>query len=134
APSKTITNTAGGTVSYTVRFSDSEFAFSSLSAANVHLVTTGTATGTVSVDTGNGPTRTVTVTPTGRGNGTLAIAIDAGSATDQAGNTALASGNSTPFTLDNVLPSISISAPTRAFANTAAGPVSYTVTYTDLDN
>ncbi len=133
APSKSITNTAGGDVTYTVTYTDTDFASSTLSSANVHLIETGGATGTLSFDSGSGATRTITVTPTGTGDGTLAISIDTGSASDDAGNTAPASGNSTAFTLDNTPVGISIGAPSKSITNTAGGAVTYTVTYTDTD-
>jgi hypothetical protein len=59
----------------------------------VHLTHTGTATGALSFDSGTGTTRTVTISNI-TGTGTLGIAIDAGSASDQAGNLAAAAGPS----------------------------------------
>jgi autotransporter-associated beta strand protein len=132
APSKTITNTAGGPVTYKVTFTDSDFFTSTLSASDVHLVTTGGATANLSFDTSNGTIRTITVTPTGTGNGTLGISIDAGSASDQAGNTAPAATSAT-FTLDNTPVDISISNPSTNLTNGTGGPVTYTVTYIDTD-
>ncbi len=78
--SKSITNT--GPVSYTVTYTDADndFLASNLSAANVHLVSTGNAAGTLGFDAGRS-TRTVTISNI-TGNGTLGIAIDAGSGID----------------------------------------------------
>jgi streptogramin lyase len=101
APSES--STAGGPVTYSVTFSDADFASSTLSAANVHLLRTGSADGTLSFDNGTGSTRTVTISGI-TGNGTLSISIDAGSAVDQAGNVAPAAGPSAAFTVNNTAP------------------------------
>ncbi len=105
-PSTTLTNT--GPVTFTVTYTDAEsdFLSSNLSATNVHLVSTGNAAGTLGFDAGSGQTRTVTISNI-TGNGTLAIAIDAGSASDQAGNTVPAA-SSTTFAVDTTLPTSSV--------------------------
>ena len=90
---------------------------------------TGTANGTLSVS-GSGLTRTVTISSI-TGNGTLGISIAAGTASDLAGNLAPAAGPSATFTVDNIAPTISIGAPSAAYA--AGGPVTYTVTYADAN-
>ena len=120
---------AGGPVTYTVTYADANFNSSTLAAANITLNATGTASGTISVS-GSGLTRTVTISSI-TGNGTLGISIAAGTASDLAGNLAPAAGPSATFTVDNIAPTISISAPSAAYA--AGGPVTYTVTYADAN-
>jgi len=124
----TITDTNTGPVTYTVTYTGADTV--SLPTGSVTLNPTGTATGTVAVSGTGNTTRTVTISSIG-GNGTLGISIAAGTASDLAGNTALASGPSTTFTVDNTAPTLVISAPTKTDTNT--GPVSYTVTYTGAD-
>ncbi|MBI2948549.1 MAG: hypothetical protein HYY23_12980, partial [Verrucomicrobia bacterium] len=127
APSRSFANF--GPVTYTVTYSDSNFATSTLTAANVTLIKSGTANGSVSVG-GSGTTRTVTISSL-TGNGTLRISIAAGTARDLAWNLAPAAGPSQIFTVDNTAPTVTISAPSGTFANT--GPVTYTVTYADAN-
>jgi hypothetical protein len=117
-----------GPVTYTVTYTDADFASSSLTTANVHLIATGNATGTLSFDNGTGAIRTVTINNIS-GNGTLGISIDAGSGVDLSGNTSPASGPSSTFTVDNVAPTVTISAPSAT--GTANGPISYLVSYAD---
>ena len=124
-PSRSFTATSS--VTYTVTYADANFNTSALTAGNVSLNTTGTANGTVGV-TGSATTYTVTISSI-VGNGTLGISLAAGGATDQAGNTSPASSASTPFTVDNIAPTVTISAPTSTI--TATGPVVYTITYAD---
>jgi len=64
------------------------------------LNTTGYATGTVAVSGSGTASRTVIISNI-NGNGTLGISIAAGTASDVAGNNALAAGPSTTFTVDN---------------------------------
>jgi len=92
-PSASITN--GAAVTYTVTYTDANFASSTLSIANITLNATGSATGTVSVS-GTGNTRTVTISNI-TGSGTLGISIAAGTASDTLGNLALAAGPSAQF-------------------------------------
>jgi hypothetical protein len=125
-----VASTTSGPVTYTVTYADTNFSTSTLTAANVSLVKTGTATGTVVVDNASGTTRIVTINSIS-GSGTLAISVAAGTATDQAGNKAPASSNSINFIVDNIAPTVTISAPSAT--RTATGPVSYTVTYSDLN-
>ncbi len=115
-------------VTYTVTYIDADFASSNLTAANVHLISTGGATGTLSFDNSTGTTRTITVTPTS-GTGTLAIAIDAGSGVDLAGNVSPASGTSASFTAYTTPVAVTVSKP--SVTTTVAGTVKYTVTFSD---
>ncbi|MCE9563151.1 MAG: hypothetical protein K8U57_14000, partial [Planctomycetes bacterium] len=133
APTVTISGpsvaiTAGSSITYTVTYFDANFAASSLTAANITLNKTGTANGTVSVDAGTGATRTVTISGI-TGDGTLSISLAAGTAADVAGNLAPAAGPSSPVTVDNTAPTVTISLPSK-FIN-AGGSVTYTVTYAD---
>ncbi len=127
SPSANVTK--GGPITYTVTYADTNFNSSTLAAGNVTLNTTGTATGTVAV-TGSGTTRTVTISSI-TGDGTLGISLAGGTASDSAGNLAAAAGPSTTFIVDNTAPAVSISSP--SISTTAAGPVTYTVTYTDTN-
>jgi autotransporter-associated beta strand protein len=121
--------TASNSVIYTVTYADPNFASSSLAAGNISLLATGTAIGTLGV-TGSGTSYTVTVSNI-TGNGTLGISIAPNTAIDLAGNKALAAGPSTTFTVDNIAPTVSISTPSKSITNT--GPVTYTLSYSDLN-
>ena len=93
APSSSIVGT-GGTVTYLVTYTDTNFNSSTLGTGGITLNATGGAGGTVSV-TGTGNTRTVTISSI-TGTGTLGITVAAATATDTAGNTNLvSSANST---------------------------------------
>ena len=127
APSSTFTRT--GSVTYTVTYADDNFLASTLTSASITLNKTGTANGTMAVS-GSGATRTVTISGI-TGNGALGISIAPGTATDQAGNLAAATGPSATFTVDNTDPSVTISAPSATL--TRNGPVTYTVIYTDAN-
>ena len=118
-----------GPITYTVTYADANFNSSTLSPSNITLNETGTANGTLSVS-GSGLTCTVTISSI-TGNGSLGISIAAGTASDLAGNLAPAAGPSATFTVDNTAPTISIGAPSAAYA--AGGPVTYTVTYADAN-
>ncbi|MBI4664133.1 MAG: hypothetical protein HY735_35500, partial [Verrucomicrobia bacterium] len=124
-PSTNITTI--GSVRYTVSYADANFQSSTLTGGRITLNKTGTADGTVSVS-GSGNTRTVSISNI-TGDGSLGISIAAGTARDQAGNTAAAAGPSETFLVDNTPPSLAISAPSSAFTQT--GSVTYTVTYSD---
>ena len=121
---------AGGPVTYTVTYADTNFNSSTLAAGNITLNKSGTANGTVSSVSGSGLTYTVTIGGI-TGNGTLGISIVAGTASDLAGNLAPAAGPSTTFIVDNTAPTISIGNPSASYA--ANGPITYTVTYADAN-
>ncbi len=127
APSSTLTNT--GPVTYTVTYTGADSV--TLANANVTLNKSGTANGTVVVSGTGTASRTVTISSI-TGNGTLGISLAATTASDLTGNTASAAGPSTTFSVDNSAPTLAISAPSAAAANT--GPVTYTVTYTGADS
>jgi hypothetical protein len=99
-PSETITRR--GPVSYTVKYSDANFASSTLAPANVMVNATGSAQGSIAV-TGSGAEWTVTMSNIS-GDGTMGISIAPGTATDLAGNSAAAAGPSLVFTVDNTAP------------------------------
>lgn len=122
APS--VATTRAGPISYTISYSGASSV--SLSAANVTLNKTGTANGTIAVTGAGTDTRTVSISSI-TGDGTLGVSIAAGTASDAAGNTAVAAGPSSAFVVDNTVPTISISAP--SVASTRVGPVTYTITY-----
>jgi uncharacterized repeat protein (TIGR01451 family) len=124
-----ISLTTGGPISYTISYADANFISSTLSTANVHLMSTGTAWGVLGFDSGTGTARTVTISNV-TGDGTLGIAIDAGSAADLVGNHPPAAGPSSTFVVDNTPPTITISPPSAS--STLAGSVQYTITYSDL--
>ncbi|NLF06830.1 MAG: hypothetical protein GX594_02475 [Pirellulaceae bacterium] len=86
-------STEYGPVTFIVTYDDANFDVSTLTAADVTLVSTGTAVGTVTVDDGAGKVRIVTISDI-TGEGTLSISIDAGTASDRAGNFAPAAGPS----------------------------------------
>jgi subtilisin-like proprotein convertase family protein len=127
SPSQSIT--ASSSVSYIVSYSDASAV--TLSSSNITLNKSGTANGAVSVSGSGSTTRTVTISGI-TGNGTLGISIASGTALDSLGNLASSAGPSSLFTVDNIGPSLSISSPSAS--STSAGPVSYTVTYTDANS
>lgn len=101
APS--IASTNSGPITYTITYGGADTV--TLANGNITLNTTDTATGTISV-TGTGTTtRTVTISGI-TGNGTLGISVAAATASDSAGNTALAAGPSTTFIVDNIAPTV----------------------------
>ncbi|MEZ2415935.1 Ig-like domain-containing protein, partial [Muriicola sp. E247] len=95
--------TSGGPVSYTVTYSGESSI--SLSDDDIVLNPTGTAAASsASVSGSAGSTRTVTIGGI-TGDGTLGISLAAGTASDDAGNTASAAGPSATFLVDNTAPS-----------------------------
>lgn len=124
APSTSLTRT--GPVTYTVTYDGADSIL--LSSAMVTLHKTGTANGVVTILGSGTATRTVEIAGI-TGTGSLGISIASGSASDLAGNTAGPAGPSATFDVDNMPPTISISAP--SVASTQNDPVSYTVTYGD---
>jgi hypothetical protein len=126
APPATLVNGAAS-VPYTITYADANFAASSLTTADVSLVTTGTASATVSVDAGTGTTRTVTLSGF-TGVGTVGIRLAAGTAADLAGNTAPAAGPSATFLVDTAGPAVTIGGPVAGANGTT---YTYTVTYAD---
>ena len=101
--------TAGGPISFSVTYTDANFGASTLEFADITLNTTGTATGTVNVS-GTGLTWSVTISNI-TGDGTLGISVDAGTASDLAGNLASAAGPSATFIVDNVRPTAELANP-----------------------
>lgn len=98
APSSS--TTIAGPVTFLVTYTGADTI--TLSPADVTLNATGSATGTVGVS-GSGSTRTVTLSGIG-GDGTLGISIGANTASDLAGNLALAVGPSETLNVDNTPP------------------------------
>ena len=89
-------STISGPVDFTVTYSDTNFDISTLASGDITLNKTGTADATTINITGSGNTRTVTLSGIS-GSGTLGISIAAGTASDNAGNTAPAAGPSSTF-------------------------------------
>ena len=129
APTVTITDptaqiTANSNVTYTITYTGADNI--TLEAGNITLNQTDSANGTVSV-TGSDNTRTVTISGI-TGDGTLGITIVSGTASDNAGNTAL-SATSTPFTVDNTNPVISITSPANgSYTNDTTPTLEFAVT------
>ncbi len=126
----TVSFTRNGPVSFPVTYVDNDsIAAITLAPAKVSVYRTGTAAATAAVS-GTGDTRTVTLNSI-TGEGTLYFNVLAGTATDPAGNTALASGLSASVTVDATRPTVTISAPSAT--STTNQSVSYTVTYADAN-
>ncbi len=122
--SPSVAATGTGPVTYTITYTDSNFASSSLAVENVTLNATGTATGTVSVDSDTGSVRTVNISNIS-GAGTLGISIGAGTAVDTNGHLAPPAGPSATFVVDNVAPAITSGA---AAAGNYQQAFKYTIT------
>ena len=99
APSSS--STKNGPISYIATYTGASSL--TLSPSDVVLNTTGTATGTISVTGSGNTTRAITISNI-TGDGTLGISILADTATDIAGNKALAYSPSEVFTVDNTIP------------------------------
>ena len=118
--------TATGPVVYTVTYTGADVI--PLNREMITPVPTGTvAVGTIAVS-GTGNSRQVTLSSI-TGAGTVGITIAAGSATDNAGNTAAAASGA-PATVDAVAPTLTVLGPTPTLAN-GNSTVVYTLTYDD---
>ena len=122
--------TMGGPATFAVTYTDAWFNNSSLlDTGDITLNKTGTANGTVSLDGGTTASRTVTISGI-TGDGTLGITIGAGTATDIAGNPALASVASATFTVDNTPPVVNdVTSPTADGNYKAAGVINIQVVF-----
>ena len=103
APQVTISNpsvpvTQNGPVTYEITYTDTNFKSSTISAKDVIINKSGTANGIISSVTGTGNKRTITISSI-TGNGTLGLSIASGTASDKAGNAALAAGPSVTVTV-----------------------------------
>jgi len=106
----------GDSVTYTITYSDLNASIT-LSASDISLIRPDSANGIISTPTIIGPlVRQVTISNIS-GNGTLGIQVAAGTATDQAGNTAGARASSI-FTVDSIAPVISASPVPTATSDT----------------
>ncbi|HOW52002.1 MAG TPA: Ig-like domain-containing protein [bacterium] len=123
APSATEAKT-GDSVLYTVTYTGADSV--TLATGHITLNTTDGASGTVTVTGSGTTTRTVTISNL-TGNGTLGISIAAGTASDNAGNTALAAGPSDTFDVDNTPPTVLID-PVNACTRRTTGTITFTVT------
>ncbi len=130
---------ASGTVSFTVSFTEANsssllIALANGAGASAGYVTLQQTAGSVDLSNaqraigGTGLSRTIIISGI-TGNGKVRLSIDAGAATDGAGNSSVAAGPSAEFTVDNALPTATIGSPSVSL--TRGGPVSYTVTYSD---
>lgn len=121
---------ASSTVDYVVAYTGaSAVTLSDATKNKVHVTTiTGDATASLTI-TGTGATARTVRLSNFTGNGTLALSVEAGTATDMAGNQAGASIMSVPITVDNSAPAVAVSQPSVSHAN-AKSKVTYTVTYT----
>ncbi|WP_196137753.1 Ig-like domain-containing protein [Aliikangiella sp. G2MR2-5] len=121
-PDQSLTNT--GPVNFGVTYSDADQI--NLDVVDISLITTGTATATVGVTNGTTASPTITLSSIS-GDGTLAINIGADTARNSYGS-ALESGNSTAFNVDNTQPGVSISSSSADPTNTS---FSITITFTE---
>ncbi len=120
-----------GSVTYTVTYADANFNTSTLSVPDVTLNATGMVTGTVTL-TGSGTRYTVTISNID-GNGTLGISIDAGTATDLAGNLAPASDRSATFMVSEpVIFAMGKLSPLSAIVGSASSSESFDVSGLNL--
>ncbi|NBV25285.1 MAG: hypothetical protein EBS05_25645, partial [Proteobacteria bacterium] len=101
-----------------------------LAATNVVLNKTGTANGTVSMGGSGLATRTVTISGV-TGDGTLGISLTTNTVYDNGLQSAVPTGPSVTFIVDNTPPTVAVSAP--SVSTTATGPVTFTVTYADAN-
>lgn len=126
-PSIAKTNT--GPVSFVVTYTDVDDV--SLTPQGITQITTGDCyANSVSVAPSGKSTQDWVVTLSNTiGNGTLSIRVQAGTATDLAGNTAGASPASATFVVDNTPPGMALAGPSTYLTN--SGPVTYRVNYTD---
>jgi len=122
-PSASITKS--GPVTYAVKFSEDVTGFA---ANDITLNKVGSANGSVAVSAISATDYTVTISNV-TGNGTLGITIKGNAAQDAAGNGSVINGPSNTFSVDNIAPTVEISAPS---ANpTTNGPISYSVTFSE---
>lgn len=127
APSTTITN--DGPITYRVTYDGA----SEITLSDVDVLINGTGLVAVTVDDvteTSANVRTVTISNVA-GDGTVGISIAEGTATDEAGNLAPATGPSVTVEVDNTAPTLVIGEPSVSV--TSAGPVVYPVTYSGTD-
>jgi len=121
--------TRNGPVSAVVTYTDADEI--TLSPADVILHPTGGVTATVGVSAGKTETeRTITFTGIA-GDGELSYSIAAGTAEDEAGNSAAGAGPSSAFTADNTPPAVTVGEPSVSI--TRSGPVTFSISYTDAE-
>lgn len=100
-----LSSTNNGPVTYAVNYSGADSVV--LANGDVTLNSTGTAYGNITV-TGEGTTTRIITINDITGDGTLGISVAAGTASDTAGNKALAAGPSTIFMVDTTAPVITL--------------------------
>ncbi len=117
-PSATANVNADDTVTIVVTYSDAGSGLGTITLADGDLnvtTLTGSATATAVVS-GSGATRTITLTGM-TGDGSITVGLDAGTATDAAGNSAAVAGPSATITVDNTAPTVAITTPTTITAD-----------------
>ena len=120
-PSATLTKS--GPVTYVVTYTGADAV--TLANPDVTLTKTGTANGTVVVNGSGNTVRTVTISGI-TGSGTLGISIAAGTASDNTGNIATATGPSTTFTVDNTVPVTTIGDKPAVITNATTANFNFT--------
>ncbi len=128
------TPTKAGPVTYTVTYTGASAV--SLSSGNIILNPVSNGNGTTpnatSITVSGSGTSTRTVKLSGiTGDGTLGFSIPTGTASNASGPEANG-GTSATFGVVNTAPTVSIGAPSAS--STSTGPVTYTVTYTGVDD
>ena len=125
APSSTLTRT--GPVTFTVTYADANLVSTTLAVDDITLNQTGSAHGMLTVS-GSGDSYTVTLSDI-TGDGALGFAIEAGTASDLAGNQAAAATSPT-FEVDNTAPAIAaIVRQTPETVHTAASSIVWLVNF-----
>jgi Bacterial Ig-like domain/Secretion system C-terminal sorting domain len=122
APSTALTQ--GGPVTFTITYLGATTI--NLTAADINLTKSPTV-GPVTINVIDGTTNTPDVVLSAiSGDGTIAINIDPATSNDGTDDD-VGAGPSTPFTVDNTKPAISIGAPSTSL--TTSGPVTFAITY-----
>ena len=117
-----------GSITYTVTYTGTTSV--ALDNADISLNTTGGASCSVAVTGGTTATPSVTLSSC-TGNGTVGIGVAAGQGSDGV-NVDTGAGPSTTFTVDTVVPTVSIGAPSGSYAKNGTD-LTYTVTYSGTD-
>jgi len=121
APS--VTDTNSGPVSFPITYTGADTI--NLTMGDISLNGTPTVA-TITIT--NGTTSTPTVTLSGiSGNSTLGISINAGTSSDNVGNSDIGAGPSATFNVDDTAPTVGIGAP--SITDTNSGPVAFAITY-----
>jgi hypothetical protein len=124
APSTTNANSSTAIV-YQVSYSGA----ATHSLVNTNVQFSGSASAGCSASVNNGTTSAPTITVTGcSGNGIMQFSVQSGTASDLAGNLALASSLSVIVNIDNSSPSLAIAAPSKTVGNNLTA-INFPITY-----